>query len=186
MPTITPPIERFNSKIDRSGGPDACWPWTAGRQKDKRGVEWYGIFHPVKGTTVRAHRYALEQSLGRPIAPGMWALHTCDNPPCVNPAHLYEGDHQQNEADKVARDRQHKGMTTPTHKVTDADVVAIRTRFDHGETITTLCEEYGLSLRGGVSKIINGQTWKHVGGPIRINPPLGRRPGTPHRKKVSV
>jgi hypothetical protein len=44
----------------------------------------------VKGTIYQAHRLALERKLGRPIAPGRFALHTCNQPACVNPAHLYE------------------------------------------------------------------------------------------------
>jgi hypothetical protein len=51
----------------------------------------------------RVNRVALEQKLGRPLLPGMQALHTCDNPPCRNPEHLYEGTQKQNIADVLAR-----------------------------------------------------------------------------------
>jgi hypothetical protein len=52
-----------------------------------------------------AHRVALEEKLGRPLRPGMKALYTCDNPPCVNPEHLYEGTHGQNMRDMIDRGR---------------------------------------------------------------------------------
>src|ERR1035437_6125251 len=81
------PVEVFWSKVDRLGGPDACWPWMGARDQDG-----YGLFRPPKATrrpTQRAHRFALELKLGRPLAPGMQARHAvCDNPPCCNPAHL--------------------------------------------------------------------------------------------------
>jgi hypothetical protein len=52
-----------------------------------------------------AHRVALEQKLGRPIAPGLQCNHTCDVKACINPDHLYEGTQKQNIADSIARHR---------------------------------------------------------------------------------
>lgn len=86
--------ERFWAKVDRSGGPEACWPWTAGVMK-KTG---YGVFHPAKTWTVLAHRFGLQLS-GAEIPVGYHVDHTCHNdtdcPPgpcehriCCNPAHL--------------------------------------------------------------------------------------------------
>jgi hypothetical protein len=51
----------------------------------------------------KVHRLILERKLGRPIKPGWFALHTCDNPPCVNEDHLYEGTYKDNMRDKVER-----------------------------------------------------------------------------------
>jgi hypothetical protein len=55
---------------------------------------------------LRHHRVALEEKLGRPIRPGMFACHHCDNPPCVNPEHLYEGTPADNTRDMMTRGRQ--------------------------------------------------------------------------------
>lgn len=161
---------RFWQKVDRTGGPDACWPWTAGRQK--RG---YGVFHPTKGTTVRAHRFALAASLGRPLTPGQEARHSCDNPPCCNPDHLSEGTRQNNVDDAVSRGRHIFGSRVPSARMTDASVMQFRERFAAGETLPALCEEVGLSLGAG-SNIVNGRTWGHVGGPVRTERRRGRRP----------
>jgi HNH endonuclease len=71
--TSTPPRERFERRVDRSGGPDACHPWTGGTSDTG-----YGTFHPVDGTVVLTHRYAWEQEHG-PIPEGAHVDHTCHN-----------------------------------------------------------------------------------------------------------
>jgi hypothetical protein len=57
----------------------------------------------IDGVCIRVHRLALERKLGRPIKPGYFALHTCDNPSCINPKHLYEGTPADNVRDLVQR-----------------------------------------------------------------------------------
>lgn len=90
--------ERFWMKVDRRGARE-CWPWLAGR--DRRG---YGRFRADKAPTW-AHKYALEQKLGRPLRPRMETLHSCDRNWCCNPAHLTEGTHEQNLRDMHRRGR---------------------------------------------------------------------------------
>jgi hypothetical protein len=81
---------RFWSKVDRSGGPTACWPWT-----DPLTDGGYGQFtvkQDGKFRMVGAHRWILEQILGRKLSPVRGvedACHSCNNPPCCNPLHLY-------------------------------------------------------------------------------------------------
>ena len=91
---------RFQEKLDATGGLDACWPWlgaTVGKGYGHLGVG---------PRMVKAHRIALELKLGRPLLPGMNSLHRCDNPPCCNPAHLFEGTNADNVSDMVAKNRQ--------------------------------------------------------------------------------
>jgi hypothetical protein len=89
---------RFSAKVDRSGGPDACWPWRGFRDpKD------YGHFF-FDGAYVYAHREAWAQANGL-IPEGLCILHRCDNPPCCNPAHLWPGTKAENNADKAAKGR---------------------------------------------------------------------------------
>lgn len=59
------------------------------------------------GRNAYAHRLSLEDKLGRPLAPGMCARHTCDNPPCIEPDHLVEGTKRENVHDMIARGRAH-------------------------------------------------------------------------------
>lgn len=92
------PLEqRFWEKVAKRG-PDECWEWQAARRQS------YGVIR-VAGKTRLAHRLALEIALGRPLAPGAQALHSCDNPPCCNPAHLHEGDAALNMAEMSSRGR---------------------------------------------------------------------------------
>src|SRR4051794_14535196 len=93
------PAERFWSKVDIRG-PEDCWPWTA--SKLPRG---YGqIYHSGLRRPVAAQRMAWELTRGA-IPPGLGVLHSCDNPPCVNPAHLWIGTDADNHADMVAKGR---------------------------------------------------------------------------------
>lgn len=94
----------FWSRVDRSGGPNACWP-VRGAGND------YGRVL-VGGRRVGAHRYAWEQERG-PIPDGMVVMHGCDNPPCVNVAHLSLGTQVENIADRVRKGRSARGNRNP-------------------------------------------------------------------------
>lgn len=92
-----PLAERLWEKIDKSDGPDACWPWTggtSGRRKCKYGS--------IDGK--HAHRVVWELING-PIPDELGCLHTCDNPLCCNPKHLFLGTQADNVADMVAKGR---------------------------------------------------------------------------------
>jgi hypothetical protein len=94
-------IERFWSKVDRSGGPDACWPFTRGLDGDG-----YGQFHVCR-KPVRAHQIAFAIANGHYATP--CTLHTCHFSTCCNPAHLYEGTNAQNSRDMVEAGHSTKG-----------------------------------------------------------------------------
>jgi hypothetical protein len=94
------PVEdRFWSKV-RRGGTDECWEWTAGTNDDG-----YGVIK-VDGRDTGAHRIAWVLIARRgPVPDGMVVMHSCDNPPCVNPAHLSLGTVADNNADRHAKGR---------------------------------------------------------------------------------
>jgi len=84
--------------------PSGCIEWTKGRTPDG-----YGDFSFITPDRKRGHglanRLALELRLGRPLRPGMCALHTCDNPPCCNAEHLFEGTRADNNLDRARKGR---------------------------------------------------------------------------------
>ena len=95
--------KRFDSNVDSSGGPDACWPWLLSRWK-----AGYGKI-TVRGKSRKAHRVAYTKSVGV-IPDGLCICHHCDNPPCCNPKHLFAGTEQDNTDDKCRKGRQPTGL----------------------------------------------------------------------------
>lgn len=94
----------------------------------------------------KAHRVALEEKLGRPLLPGMNANHHCDNPPCIQPEHLYEGTQIQNVEDACSRGR--RPWLPPERRQ------EIRERYSAGGiSQLALAREYGVSQQR-VSNII--------------------------------
>jgi hypothetical protein len=152
-------VERFWSHVDQSGGPEACWPWTKGLTP-----QGYGDFR-IPTAHVRANRYALAVHLGRPIKSGMQALHTCDNPPCCNPAHLYEGTPRHNADDARTRGRTATGEKNGRHVLTDDQVRELRAS---DEPLRNLAQRYGVSV-AQVSAIQRGKQRLSAGGRIRGN-----------------
>lgn len=92
---------RFWSKVDRRG-PDECWEWQGTRYSDEPRRN-YGQF-VANGRRHRAHRFAWELANG-PMPAGLDACHRCDNPPCVNPGHIFPGTMTDNVVDAVAKGR---------------------------------------------------------------------------------
>lgn len=89
---------------------DGCWLWTAGFGRRGYGKFW------VNGHTVGAHRFSYEIAVG-PIPDGLFVCHSCDNPPCVNPAHLWLGDALANQRDCKAKGRTATGERGPNWNI---------------------------------------------------------------------
>lgn len=149
--------QRFWSKVDKSAGPDACWPWIA-----YRNPAGYGSFQ-MGGHNGRPHvasRIALKLS-GFDLPDDRQANHHCDNPPCVNPKHLYVGNKIENYRDAAERKIASVGMSHPHSKLTDDDVREIRHLRSVGTTQQEVGDRFGIT-RGMVYKIENRKSWKHV------------------------
>jgi len=118
--------------------------------------------------SAKAHRVAYELTNG-PIAKGMVVCHRCDNPSCVNPAHLFVGTQTENLADMSAKGRRsagerhavtQRGCRNPNARLTDHDVATIRQRYATGAfTLAQLAQESGVSPQH-VSDIVRGKKWR--------------------------
>lgn len=85
---------RFWSKVAVKGDDD-CWEWQGSRAGRKGWDEGYGRFR-INTVTVYAHIMSWQMSHGRERPKHLFVMHSCDNPPCVNPKHLELGTHRQN------------------------------------------------------------------------------------------
>lgn len=145
----------FWDKVDQTGGPNSCWPWTL--SCDPYG---YGQTSIPGQRNIGTHRVAWILTNG-PIPEGLCVLHRCDNRPCCNPAHLFLGTRADNSADMVAkgRGRSLAGTDNPHAKLTADQVREIRGRAGRGEPLRALAREYGLHS-SGVSRLVRRLTYR--------------------------
>lgn len=139
-----------------------CWIWGGGRRSRKPGVDYGGI--RVDGVETTAHRLAYEVWVG-PIPDGHLIRHKCDNPPCMNPAHLSTGTVRDNSRDMLERGR-HKppqGSKNGQSLLSDEDVVTILARIKAGDVQATIARDYGVS-NSTVSMIKRGLRWGYLVG----------------------
>lgn len=121
----TVPVEqRFWNAVNKVDA--GCWEWTASRDRDGYG-SFRAEIHGIQVT--KAHRYSYILHTGEVISPNLVVMHSCDNPCCVNPAHLSSGTSAQNTADMVAKNR-HRGagriaQAAKVSRLSDDDVRAI-------------------------------------------------------------
>lgn len=153
---------RYWEKVDVRGD-DECWPWVAGK------TNGYGIIYVYRygrKTTARAARAFLQSLRGRVLPSQVFVCHTCDNPSCVNPRHLFLGTLSDNQRDMARKKRSAIGERNPKAKITQRDVEIIRDTYAAGSTTqTVLAKKYGLA-QSTVSMIIRGARWPHVKGAI--------------------
>ncbi len=150
--------ERLYADVDTSDA-NACWPFAGGRDADG-----YGLCSSMFARTRKAHRLAA-WLVGDEIE-GLVVLHTCDNPPCINPAHLYVGTHEDNEADKDAKGRRPIGQESGAAKLTEADVKAIVARVESGIERRAVAAAFSVST-SLINAIMVGRVWRHVTGKLR-------------------
>lgn len=136
--------DKFWARVDMSS---SCWEWTG--SKNQRG---YGVVSH-DGRMQLCHRVVWQMRFEK-IPDGIFVLHHCDNPGCVNPDHLFLGTHLDN-----MRDMDRKGRRVNSNcKLTNADVRTIRAS---SEMQSHLAKRYGISP-SVISRIKGGKLWKHV------------------------
>lgn len=131
--------QRFWSKVDRSGGPDTCWPWIAGHNERGAGIAQ----DPETRKMGVATRILWRMTIG-PIPEGIQVLHRCDNPPCMNPKHLFLGTRSDNMRDMFAKGRDDVGRRpgAPLTKLTPDMLLEIRLQAAAGAPIRAIAREY--------------------------------------------
>ncbi len=174
-----PPLEqRFWQNIQKT---TTCWVWIGSRNKAN-----YGRIgsRELGQRVILAHRLSWELHNG-PIPDGLFVCHHCDNPPCVNPTHLFLGTKVDNARDMAAKGRhafqQHperaaRGEKNGSHthpeclprgehhhraKLTDDDVRAIRMLRNAGHTMPSLATQFGVTL-GTIKRVVYRKGWVHI------------------------
>ncbi len=149
-----PLIDRFFNFIGRKQ-PSGCIPWVGA-------VTWSGYGRiGIKGDGwAIASRVSYELFVGE-IPEGMWVLHRCDNPPCINPTHLFIGTRADNVSDMMSKTRQARHEGHPGAKLTMKIANIIRELYADGEySYRTLRDELGLPCSPEhVGRIVRNEVW---------------------------
>ena len=138
------------------GQQDSCWPWLGFTHPEKK----YG-FYSQDGDYIQAHRAAYYLQYGE-FDYNLCVLHTCDNPPCVNPHHLFLGTQLQNIADRDSKKRQRWGTAMWwCCKLTEEQVRDIYLQAHLGVPQADIAKQYKIT-QSTVSQIKNGHKWRNL------------------------
>lgn len=175
------PAVRFEAKVDRSGGPDACHPWLAALDPNTG----YGRFN-INGRTRLAHAVAWEFVNG-PVPPGRELDHECHNRAvraglchpglcphrlCCNERHLVPKTRREHTDDTECR----RGSAIPQAKLTEADIPRIWAALAAGESQVSIARRYRVNPMV-ISDIVRGKTWRHVTIGVAMRPARRVRTG---------
>lgn len=155
-PTAEQIIQRFYAKVGKAE-PDECWLWLGAKE-----VLGYGklCVQRTPQKTVKAHRLSYEVHYGA-FDKSLSVCHTCDNPTCVNPRHLFLGTPADNSKDMVSKGRSpsNKGERNARAKITWAQRDEIERLVKSGKSQTEVARIFGIA-QPNVSQIILGRHWR--------------------------
>lgn len=145
---------RLFERVDR-GSHDGCWPYRGRLNKAGYGeIDW-------GGRPFGAHRLMF-MIVNGDIPDGHEVCHSCDNPSCCNPDHLWAGTHAENVADMWskgrARPQAQRGSKHGMSRLTEADIIAIRAS---NERRSVLAQRYSVGEQT-ISNIRSRRSWRHV------------------------
>ena len=143
-------IERFWKYVEKT---ESCWNWIGSLNRGGYGNFW----DSQKKKIVSAHRFSYMIYFGDPSP--LNVLHTCDNPRCVNPSHLWEGTHQEN-----IQDAKEKGSWNPARssKLKSGDINTIRELYKTGcFPQQTLAAQFKVG-QPAISRIVCREHWVNV------------------------
>lgn len=125
-----------------------CWVWTG---------PTIGLGYGYMKDHEKAHRFSYRTQVG-PIPDGLFVLHRCDNPPCVNPVHLFLGTNADNMADKKTKGRAARGAGNSNARLTEKQVLEIRSS---SEPSSVQAQKYGVHVTH-INRIKRGAKWAHL------------------------
>lgn len=175
------PIDRFLKHVEKT---DTCWLWTGHRNSDGYGVVRAGE-HSMSG----AHRISYILFVGD-IPKGLCVCHHCDNPPCVNPEHLFIGTRKDNTQDAMKKGRWRptdygfqKGINNIKNILNEVQIKEIVSQRAKGATYRSLSELFNVS-ESCIRDITRGKIWKDLKlKPINFGVPKGE---THYRTKLTA
>lgn len=139
----------FSSELN-----DKCLPWSGGRGWNNYGHFW------LNGKTYLAHRVAYFMANGE-FPDELEVLHECDNPPCVNPAHLFLGTSKDNTQDMLMKNRAVRGEDSCIAILTNEKVLEIRKLYLQRHSQRKIANMFNVS-QSLISNVVTRKTWWHI------------------------
>lgn len=177
MGGVSRPVrQRFLLRRKKFEGDKGCWPWPGARGKAGYGRIYEGSRGASK--TFFTHRLSWELHNNMPVPEGLCVLHTCDNPPCINPAHLYVGTQNDNVQDREHRGRTAHGAAYPHFRLTGAVRNTIIGLYENGLSTRQVAKRVGLG-KSRVAIVVKGKRSRSVAAVISEQNKRIRRHATP-------
>lgn len=143
-------IGRFWKFVSK-GNEDECWTWKGAKTNNGYGAFSVGI------KRISSHRFSWQLHFGE-IPKGMVVCHKCDNPPCVNPNHLFLGTNAENQGDKKMKGRAARGEGNYKAKLTESDVREIRDLLKEGLSAREIARKFNVR-HAAILTIKSGKNW---------------------------